>query len=368
MRSRYFFFKENCAFNLLYPIEAARPSVKLVRRFRMSAVPVSLLQQLADTGVTGDPVFRPSKASVMQHLASLLSPEEIGRTRELVEGGEVDGTESAVLISFAIEWIQYLYTEKILAPEEYRERIFPLLSARSKTGRMEAEPPPTPVSPDQGHAPRRLGVYGGVNSTEGEGFWGISLRAAYHDWLDDPAGYPEGSSIRMFEVDVRGTTEDGSVYLQDFTLVDIRSQTPPEPWVRPLSWAVRFAAEADPFDTDHHRGIGRFATGFTERIGANGLGYLMMSQLIRGDSNLDAKVGWEPGGEWGLLHSTSQLRAGVRGWHHWGVWGSSDVRHHLEAEIRLPFDRNVSLGLGYTHLWERDQNVGRAHLRMYRTF
>ncbi len=92
MRSRYFFFKENCAFNLLYPIEAARPSVKLVRRFRMSAVPVSLLQQLADTGVTGDPVFRPSKASVMQHLASLLSPEEIGRTRELVEAVELGGS------------------------------------------------------------------------------------------------------------------------------------------------------------------------------------------------------------------------------------------------------------------------------------
>ncbi|MDA3872339.1 MAG: DUF4105 domain-containing protein, partial [Kiritimatiellae bacterium] len=298
LRSRYFFFKENCAFNLLYPIEVARPSVNLVRRFRMSAVPVSLLQQLADTGVTGEPVYRPSKASIMQHLASRLSPVEKERARELVEGRTVDGSESAELISFAIEWVQYLYTEKAISPETYRERIFPLLSARSKLGRMEALDPPTPVAPDQGHAPRRLGVYGGVNSTEGESFWGITLRAAYHDWLDDPAGYPQGSSIRMFEVDVRGDSEDGSVYLQDFTLVDNRSQTPPELWVRPLSWAVRFSAEADPFDSDHHRMIGRFSTGFTERIGENGLGYVMMSQLIRGDSTLDANIGWEPGAEW----------------------------------------------------------------------
>ncbi|MEX2606829.1 MAG: DUF4105 domain-containing protein, partial [Kiritimatiellia bacterium] len=336
LRSRYFFFKENCAFNLLYPIEAARASVKLVRRFRMSAVPVSLLQQLAESGATGEPVYRPSKASVMRDLVSRLSPAEQERARVLMEGGALDGSESAVLISFAIEWIQYLYTEKMITPEVYRERIFPLLSARSKLGRVETSVREIPAAPDQGHAPRRLGVYGGVNTTEGDGFWGVTLRAAYHDWLDDPAGYPEGSSIRMFEVDVRGDMDEGEVYLRDFTLVDIRSQTPPELWVRPLSWAVRFSAEADPFDTGHHRMIGRFATGFTERLGANGLGYVMMSQLIRGDSDLDDHLGWEPGGEWGVLHATSRLRAGVRGRHHWGVWGSSDVRHHVEAEIRLP--------------------------------
>jgi hypothetical protein len=45
-----------------------------------------------------------------------------------------------------------------------------------------------------------------------------------------------------------------------------------------------------------------------------------------------------------------------------------DSGHHLEAELRIPFDRNFSIGLGYSHRWEQNRNLGSALLNLYWTF
>lgn len=368
LKSRYFFFKENCAFNLVYPIQVARPSLEMVRRFRVSAVPVSLLQQLVRTGITRPPIFRPSKATVMAQQWQALDTSEISRAKKLVEGAELQDSDSPEVITFATEWIQFLYTEKEMTPAEYRERIFPLLRARSKLGKMEAKPIDPPVSPDQGHAPRRLTAYAGVNSTKGEGIAGLKVRAAYHDWLDDPAGYPPGSSIRMFEMDIQGSLEDKSVFLNELTLVNIRSQTPPSPWVNPLSWAVDFSVEAAPFDKNHHRSYGRFASGLTRNLPQAGYGYLMLSQQVMFDSGLDHNLSWEPGLEWGVVFPGQRVRFGLRGWHYWGVLGFDEQRHEVESEVRASVRRNKSFGLSMRYREEMNQQETLFALHFYQTF
>ncbi len=368
LESRYFFFKENCAFNLLYPLQVARPSLDIVRRFRMSAVPVSLLQQLTRSGITDDPVYRASKATEMSFLADNLTAEELKEVEALVDGKELSGDETPEMLSFVIAWVQYLYTEQIMENQEYRARILPLLRARSKLGKLELPEPPPPAPPESGHAPRRISVYGGVDTTTGDLVSGVKLRAAYHDWLDDPQGYPPGSSIRMFELDVQGRPDDGEIYLNEFTLMDIRSQTPPEPWVRPLSWAVSFGAEADPFNPQHLRGYGHFASGFTRRAGKKGQAYLMFSQLVVWDTNLKSNLTWEPGFEWGLSSAGTHFSAGLRGWHNWGVLGYAGDRQKVEFEVRSFVTQNTSLGLSTIYQSEKDEDLNLVSLNFYRTF
>lgn len=368
LKSRYFFFKENCAFNLLYPLQVARPSLALVRRFRMSAVPVSLLQQLAQSGVTGDPVYRASKATEMSDLAEGMSAEEIRHVRALVAGAEMPEDLSPAQMGLVIAWIQYLYTEQEMTPEDYRTRILPWLRARSKMGKLEMPPPPLPAPPDQGHAPRRAMAYGGVDTVNGQAFYGIRLRAAYHDWLDDPTGYPAGSSIRMFELDVQARPESGELFLNELTLMDIRSQTPPAPWVRPLSWAVAFGAESDPFDPGQVRGVGRFASGFTLEPHPGIEAYLMLSQQLFWDTALEENLSWEPGFQWGLLRPSPGLALGLRGWHHWGVLGYAGERHWVEAEARVFVNRNFSLGLSVQHREESQRQAQLLGLNVAKTF
>ncbi|MGA0368546.1 MAG: DUF4105 domain-containing protein [Kiritimatiellia bacterium] len=368
LESRYFFFKENCAFNLLYPLQVARPSLHLVRRFRMSAVPVSLLQQLEDSGITEPPLYRPSKATLMKFQSEQLDKIQMRTAREWVEGRPTADPLSAELLEFVLAWIQYLYTEQELSPEAYRERIFPLLRERSKIGKVETPPLPAPAPPDAGHAPRRVSVYAGADTVTGDFLTGLRLRAAYHDWLDDPTGYPPGSSIRMFEADVQSRPEEGTVFLNNLTLMDIRSQSPPEPWVRPLSWAVAFGAEADPLDPEHHRGFARFASGLTRQPGSGTQVYLMLSQLILRDTDLESNWSWEPGLEWGGSLFARNFSMGLRGWHTWGVLGYEDSRHRVEGETRWFLTRDFSVGLSVSYVQEEASEQNLVLFNLNRTF
>jgi hypothetical protein len=368
LKSRYFFFKENCAFNLLYPIEVARPSLSITRRFRLSAVPVSLLQQLTDSQITGEPVFRPSKSFRMKAIADALSPSEQKQALALAQGKALSGEETPLVLSLAVELTQYRYTEREISPEVYKERVFPLLRARSRHGKVDLPDVIPPLPPSAGHAPQRVDTYVGFQKSAGM-FGGLRWRAAYHDELDDPRGYPPGSSITFFGLDLRTAPGKGiSPEVKRFSLIDIRSLSPPELWVRPLSWAASVRTESDPTDVTHHRTITSFATGYTWRLPDGNPFYLMMSHDLRLESELDEVVGWEPGVQWGLKVGGERLRMGVSGFHQFGVWGSDGKRQQVSLEIRSSLDVNTSVSLRTDYIAEDQDEFTEVMFGVLRTF
>jgi hypothetical protein len=277
-------------------------------------------------------------------MSDALTMEERRQALALASGDLITGEESPQVLALAVELTQYRYTEQILTPEQYRERVFPLLKARSALGKVPAPEVQPPLSPSVGHGPQRIDLYGGI-SGDGDAFGGFRWRAAYHDILDDPRGYPAGSAITFFSLDVRHRGNAKGFRVEEGVLVDIRSLSPPELWVRPLSWAAVLKVEADPLDPDHHRTLGGFATGFAGQGFSEYPGYVMMSNQIRVDSNLSSGVGWEPGVQWGGFAGGTRLRVGLQGWHHFGVWGSRENRHHIGGELRSSFRVNRSVSI-----------------------
>jgi len=345
LRSRYFFFKENCAFNLLYPLEAARPSLNITRRFRTSAIPVSMLRDLSRTGILNEPMYRPSNSTRMGALADALSSEERNRAMEISRGSELREEEDPLVLTLAVELVQYAYTEQDITPEVYRERIFPLLRARSRLGKVERPEPVPPLSPDQGHGPQRVDLYLASVSSQGESV-GFRWRAAYHDELDDPRAYPVGSSIRFFDLDLRSRPDAFDRWgVHRFSLVEIRSLSPPALWVHPLSWNASLRVEEDAFDPDHHGIFATFAAGKSWSLGDAPPLYLMWSNEVRRDSHLEDNWAWEPGLQWGLRGGGPRLRAGMEGRHHFGVWGSEGDRQEITAELRHSLSVDLSLSL-----------------------
>ncbi|MCC5847862.1 MAG: DUF4105 domain-containing protein [Verrucomicrobia bacterium] len=361
LKSRYFFFKENCAFNLMYPIEAAHPDIQITRGFRFSAIPVSLLKELTATGITGEPVYRPSKSTVMAHLADKLTPEQRARALSIARGESPAEEEAeALVLSLAMELTFFDYTEKRIPPETYRERVTPIMMARSALGAAPVPQPPVPPAPETSHDPRRIFLYGGTDR-EGTGLGGVRLRAAYHDWLDVPTGFAPGSYITFFEADLRASNDFERWSLHRLTLVDIRSLAPRTLWTSPLSWTVSFRVEEDRFQPEHHRGVAQFATGKTWRTGENTLAYLKLENTIVADQTLPHTLAWEPGVQWGFAREGERLRAGLRGHHRFGVWGSAAARHSAEAEVRwTPAPEhvpNLSVGLLFAHFHEKGEDV-----------
>lgn len=368
LRSRYFFFKENCAFNLLYAIEAGRPDLSFTRRFRMSAIPVNLLQELHGSGVLGPPIYRPSKTSQMAHLVTFVSPEEQQRALELAQGQALaSAQDSAETLSLAVEIAQHHYTERRLTPEVYRERVLPLLRERSQRGKVEIPPVPTPPPPESAHAPRRAYVYAGTGQNQNQ-LAGIKLRAAYHGWLDVPTGFTPGSTITFFETDLRLSDDLQRLSLHELNLVEIRSLTPHTLWAAPLSWSAAFRVEEAPFRSEHHRGLVNFAAGRTWAPASKTLVYALFSSILLRDTELSDHFAWEPGLQTGASYEAERLRAGVHASSHQGLLGSDILRHRADAEIRWALTPALSLGTRFTYRREDTQSLQERLLTFQYTF
>jgi hypothetical protein len=368
LRSRYFFFKENCAFNLLYAIEAGRPDLQLTRRFRLSAIPVNLLRELNETGVLGEPVYRPSKTSQMAHLANFLEPGAQQKALQMAQGlTPPSEADCPVTLSLAVEITQHHYTEKQIPPEVYRERVLPLLRERSRRGKVDLPPIPTPAPPETAHAPRRIFLYGGTGLNR-ENLAGIRLRAAYHDELDMPTGFTPGSAITFLEADLRASEDLNRLSLHELTLVEIASLTPHTLWASPLSWSVSFRIEEAPFHPEHHRGDITFATGRTWAPANRTLLYTLFASTLLRDTDLDDNFAWEPGLQAGIRFTGDRLRTGIHTSTRHGVLGSDILRHRTDAELRYALSPALSVGTRFTYRYEDSHSLQERLLTLSYTF
>ena len=67
--SDYYFFDENCSYNLLFLLEAARPSLRLAEQTRPWVIPVDTVRLVQESGLVRKMHYRPSKATRIGRLA-----------------------------------------------------------------------------------------------------------------------------------------------------------------------------------------------------------------------------------------------------------------------------------------------------------
>lgn len=250
--SDYYFFTENCSYNLLFLLEAARPSVHLVDQFRERArfwvIPSDTVRVVAGSGLVDTLTYRPSLATRITTRVSEMSGDgrrlalKVADNRlkpvNLAQTG-ISPAEERDVLDLATEVVQYRYSRKDIEKEEYLGKFLPILNARSALGgtsedRLAAITPD--VSPDHGHFPGRIGA--GIGRRDHEYFGELSWRAAYHDLMDPTDGYVEGAQINFFDIHIREYIDRSSAKLHSFQLLDIISLAPRDLFFRPVSWKV----------------------------------------------------------------------------------------------------------------------------------
>lgn len=245
--SQYYFFTENCAYNLLYLIEAARPSAELTDKFSWWVLPIDTVKAVQDAGLVRDRTYRPSKTTTLKHLGSQLSTEDLQSTLALAHGKampddladqETDVDRTIVVLDLAAEYCQYLYATGALAPKDYRPRFMRLLRSRSKlTGSHDSYRAPEPEPPEEGHDAGRIAL--GIGVIEQEAFLSLQWRPAHHELTDTPKGFDLGSHIQFAPVVGRYLFAENRVELQQADMVDIVSLAPRNRLFRPSSWTFR---------------------------------------------------------------------------------------------------------------------------------
>ena len=249
----YFFFTENCSYQLLTLLEVADPSLHLVDQFGGTVIPSDTVRALLEqNGLVRRRTARPSLVSRLRRRKADLDAADLRAVEDWVTGRApaaasltgVPPARQARVLDAASDYLRYREGKEAETTWEFQRLERPILLAR---GRLGVAPEPLQVSPgidapERGHATLRLGVGGGF-APQGGGFETLSFRGAIHDYLDPARGYPEDAELEMGLLRLRFDNRARRPSLDRLDLVNILSASPVERWIHGVSWRAWIGAD-----------------------------------------------------------------------------------------------------------------------------
>jgi hypothetical protein len=360
----YYFLDENCSYDLLFLLEAARPSVTLTDRHKgFFVTPIDTLRSVLAEGLIDNVVFRPSTARAIRHKAAEAGEAEVALAKSLASGdatpsdvmdGPLPAAGKARVLDLASDFTHYLYLKREIPKDPYQGRYLRILAARSTVEGTppESRPLTVPAPPASGHLVSRTSLAGGAR--DGRPFLEIAYRPAYHS-LDDPAeGFNDGSQIVFSEAAVRWYPGDEKVRLQRWDLIDIVSLAPRDELFRPVSWKVKtgFATRDFPGGSEALVYELNPGGGFSRKVSPLGIAYFLMETDLAVSGRYDRSFAFAIGGSAGIARQVSD-RWGVlaRARYVHGVLGDREQGRRFTGSLNLPFrlSRNRSLVLEGEH-------------------
>jgi len=342
----YYFLDENCAFRLLELIDVARPGTGMLKNFRFTEVPVDTVRALALAGFMADHRYRPSKEKELDTLAAQLTWSQRRLARRLADDTSLARSDDfqafpsrqrALMARVAYEYLRFRYRKETRDPDVASRSLDLLRLVHSN----DLPPQPIekmPVAPEAGHATRLLALGGGEQ--DAEGFAEILWRPAYHDWLDNPAGFLHGAQITGLQIRARHYADSGKTRLDALDVVNIRSLAPRSVFVKPLSWFVnaglkRYWQLDDSLVAFLHGG-----PGLAWRMGAF-MPYAFVAARLEHHPHADQTLEPAAGGNLGILWYHGHLQLGVDA----EGYGFRDDAYRYRTRLRanLPVSKNTAI-------------------------
>jgi hypothetical protein len=360
--TRYYFFDDNCSYNLLHLLEAARPAARLTEHFRLYAIPLDTIRAVDAAGLIAGRVYRPSRATTLRALAADLSAVEAATAVAVAAGTEdvsaITGEQRAQAhaLELATALLKRDYADRTIEQATYRQRLLTFLRARSKLGSQQQARIPEPPPPDAGHRSGRIGV--GVDVVDDRLYQSLSLRIAYHGLLDPTIGSATGAEIEFGHLQLHVDPTDEKLMLDRLTAIGIVSIDARDRFFKPLSWKVAIGIDhRRGRDRDrHHLGFLNTGRGLAARLGpGTAYAFAELDLLVGGAltenhaAGAGGTVGWLAArGDGALhLHATALTYA----------LGDTHDRLALAAEGRWSLSPNLTVRAGV----RRELAAGNAH-------
>ncbi len=239
----YFYFDENCSFQLLSILEVGRPSLRLTAAFHDVVIPPDTVKAALDNaGFVASRTYRPSNYAVMLARRDLLTDAEVEVARALGDGDDVTAAleghapeRQALVLDAAIALHRYSVGPE--PPDEDKKWGRALLIRRGKLG-IKTGPPavaePSPV--EEGHASHGLGLAAGVDSSGS--LVVATLQPSLHEVVAPQRGFAPNSEIRFFATSVSISDGDNRLGLERLDVLRIQSIVPIDPWDPGFSWRL----------------------------------------------------------------------------------------------------------------------------------
>lgn len=369
----YFFFDENCSYHLLGLLQVAREDLELTAQFPLWALPVDTVRVLTEQpGLVRRIVYRPSSATTIAGRLAPLRPDERSMARDLGLGTlapadpslrSLPAERAAAVVEAGYDYLNYRRRTGESAVPDGGALAHELLLARNAIDAPSQAPRVRPgPRPDEGHRTRRFTA--GAGQRDGEQFVELGLRPAYHDLLDDDAGYVGTAQVEFFHLRAR-RYEGSDARIESFIPVGISSLSPRDDFFRPLSWRLAAGWQraltksgAEPLALGADGGLGgAWAVTRGTRLYATLEGAVRLHSAfedgytIGGGARLGAFV--DPAPSWRIHVYAQQL---------FSLLGERTDPGAFVLEQRLTLTRDTALRLDLRHESEAGQSLGSAAL------
>ncbi len=372
IRFDYYFFDENCSYRLLELLQVARPGLQLTNQFPLTAIPTDTVRAVKEAGLVERIDYRPSREKELLARAEPLSDDEQEWALRLADDEKrLDDLQFAALPVERRALVQDAAYRLVRyrATGEERDNVgaarsYALLRAINRT------PPPAltverPGLPETGHESRTWQL--GAGSRDGEAFAEYGLRMAYHDLNDNGAGFPIGAQIEILDLRVR-QYEDEHWQLQRLDLASIRSLTPRNRLLQPLSWQVSTGLERVAGRDGKQTLVRQLngGAGGSWALGDDLLGFALATTRLENNPDFAGFIAPALGFDTGLLwrNALGNLSLEARG----DYFHNGEVRRALSLNQQWELSRNLGLRLtaqrDFSH-FDQPRNELMLELRWY---
>lgn len=358
--SWYYFFTENCSYNMLWLVEVAKPSVHLREYFTYQVIPPETIHAMVDEGLVTQRHYRPARRSKILAYEKYLNNNEIQQVFLLSKdktaiNGLMDSNTSKQskihILEASSEFIEYDFLSGDVKADTYRDRLHAILSARSSLGEGEVIHIPVPEDPMDGHRALRVRTQMGVRNGDSVGFLGI--RPANHNITDSDVGFIRGTQIEFFDL-LFSYTNSQEKNLDNFnvekaTLISLSSLSPRGKFFQPFSWRLNTGWDRN-YLTDSTKFTGNASGGFTW---ANDLGYfyILADALFYTDKDLTVGIGGVSGL---VLYEGRDFKTNFEVTQR--IFDTGNTQNLFSASQHYRASQNTALSLSYDYVKKYESN------------
>ncbi len=230
--SDYYFIDENCSYNLLYLLEAARPDSYITDRFKIAVEPVDTIRAVRKCGFIEKSEFRPSLYDRLKFMAESMTQEDLTLAINFCKGKipiedieklNLSDERKAIILDMCFEYLKFMASKGSIELEDYKTRLMACMRTRNtiqqKTDYFSQIP--VPIAPEYGHRSQRFRT--GYGMTGKSTFFDLSYRFTSHSIMDPDAGFNYNSQIIFGETDLRFHKNSLYPQIEKLNLIDIIS-------------------------------------------------------------------------------------------------------------------------------------------------
>ena len=379
----YFFFDENCSYRLLALLDAASDRINVAKDFSLKAMPIDTIRSLIDSDRVDSVEYRASSGVMLNQQQEQLTAVQKEWAKKIVENtdylsdikfNQFSEFERAQILEVAISYLRYLVVKKKQHSPKNRKKSIALLSARSKIPLQDVfQPIIEPIiRDDEGHLTHRAMVaVGQQNKRE---FIDLQMRIAYHELMDLPDGFIRGGQIEMGALTLRGInksrtsdstateSDDVSLQLQRFSVINILSLGSRDYFQQPISWRVNAGLDRfilDGSDLFAHLDVGggySYDLGFKRGRGTEsavdwGQVYGLLETRLKASGQFENDYQLSAGAQVGWLYQGSQWQMNTYGSWLPSVLGDDFDYQDVVISVGSKLERNFQLRLEGKKQW-----------------